>query len=235
GDTHPGSRDCLVYRRPLGAAPGPRPPGGRPGGAHAGPLGMQPRRRLPAAGRRAAGVPADVRRGQHPPGWCRGLSSPRGSSGYALERICLGRLSHLASLSRAPGVDRRPNGRLRPRALRGASDRVGARARVARHPRSPPGGRGSRPERIATGIGAPGLGLGRALRGSGRHRARSAGEKRMTASLAARWALVVATLLTVATIALSSLTVFDFWWYLASGQRILETRSVPTTDPFSYT
>src|SRR5215831_2602165 len=57
----------------------------------------------------------------------------------------------------------------------------------------------------------------------------------MTASLAARWALVVATLLTVATIALSSLTVFDFWWYLASGQRILETRSVPTTDPFSYT
>jgi hypothetical protein len=48
-------------------------------------------------------------------------------------------------------------------------------------------------------------------------------------------ALLVATLLVVATIALSSLTVFDFWWYLASGQRILETRSVPTTDPFSYT
>jgi hypothetical protein len=57
----------------------------------------------------------------------------------------------------------------------------------------------------------------------------------MTAGRAARWALLVATLLTVATIALSSLTVFDFWWYLASGQRILETRSVPTTDPFSYT
>ena len=51
----------------------------------------------------------------------------------------------------------------------------------------------------------------------------------------ARSALVVATLLAVATIALSSLTVFDFWWYLASGQRILATRSVPTTDPFSYT
>ncbi len=48
-------------------------------------------------------------------------------------------------------------------------------------------------------------------------------------------ALLAATLLTVATIALSSLTVFDFWWYLASGQRIIETRSVPTTDPFSYT
>ncbi len=43
------------------------------------------------------------------------------------------------------------------------------------------------------------------------------------------------TLLAVATIALSSLTVFDFWWYLASGQRILETRAVPATDPFSYT
>lgn len=57
----------------------------------------------------------------------------------------------------------------------------------------------------------------------------------MTAGRAARGALVVVTLLAVATIALSSLTVFDFWWYLASGQRILETRSVPTTDPFSYT
>jgi hypothetical protein len=51
----------------------------------------------------------------------------------------------------------------------------------------------------------------------------------------ARGALLGATLLGVATIALSSLTVFDFWWYLASGQRIIETRSVPTTDPFSYT
>jgi hypothetical protein len=57
----------------------------------------------------------------------------------------------------------------------------------------------------------------------------------MTAGRAARGALLCATLLAVATIALSSLTVFDFWWYLASGQRILETRSVPTTDPFSYT
>ena len=57
----------------------------------------------------------------------------------------------------------------------------------------------------------------------------------MTAGRAARGALLAATLLAVATIALSSLTVFDFWWYLASGQRILETRSVPTTDPFSYT
>jgi hypothetical protein len=57
----------------------------------------------------------------------------------------------------------------------------------------------------------------------------------MTAGRAARRALLLATLLAVATIALSSLTVFDFWWYLASGQRILETRSVPATDPFSYT
>ena len=50
-----------------------------------------------------------------------------------------------------------------------------------------------------------------------------------------RAALVAATLLAVATIALSSLTLFDFWWYLASGQRILQTRSIPKTDPFSYT
>lgn len=51
----------------------------------------------------------------------------------------------------------------------------------------------------------------------------------------ARRALIAATLLAVATIALSSLTLFDFWWYLASGQRILEARSIPKTDPFSYT
>ena len=59
----------------------------------------------------------------------------------------------------------------------------------------------------------------------------------MTAGRAvARGALVVATLLAVATIALSRRSrVFDFWWYLASGQRILATRAVPTTDPFSYT
>ncbi len=43
------------------------------------------------------------------------------------------------------------------------------------------------------------------------------------------------TLLAVFTIALSSLTEFDFWWYLASGEQILATRSVPATDPFSYT
>ena len=57
----------------------------------------------------------------------------------------------------------------------------------------------------------------------------------MTTGRTARGALLVVTLLAVATIALSSLTVFDFWWYLASGQRILETRAVPATDPFSYT
>ena len=57
----------------------------------------------------------------------------------------------------------------------------------------------------------------------------------MSVERTARGALLVATLLAVATVALSSLTVFDFWWYLASGQRILQTGSVPTTDPFSYT
>jgi tetratricopeptide (TPR) repeat protein len=43
------------------------------------------------------------------------------------------------------------------------------------------------------------------------------------------------TLLAVFTIALSSLTEFDFWWYLASAERILAAGAVPTTDPFSYT
>ncbi|MBI4011144.1 MAG: hypothetical protein HY359_02460, partial [Candidatus Rokubacteria bacterium] len=43
------------------------------------------------------------------------------------------------------------------------------------------------------------------------------------------------TLLAVFAIALSSLTEFDFWWYLASAEVILETRSVPAVDPFSYT
>ena len=57
----------------------------------------------------------------------------------------------------------------------------------------------------------------------------------MTAGWAVRTALLAATLLAVATIAMSSLTAFDFWWYLASGERILATRSVPATDPFSYT
>jgi tetratricopeptide (TPR) repeat protein len=43
------------------------------------------------------------------------------------------------------------------------------------------------------------------------------------------------TLLAVFTVALSSFTDFDFWWYLASGERILATRTVPATDPFSFT
>jgi hypothetical protein len=43
------------------------------------------------------------------------------------------------------------------------------------------------------------------------------------------------TLLAVFTIALSSLTEFDFWWYLKSAELMLQTRSVPATDPFSYT
>ena len=47
--------------------------------------------------------------------------------------------------------------------------------------------------------------------------------------------LYTVALAAVFTIALSSLTEFDFWWYLASAERILVARSVPDTDPFSYT
>jgi hypothetical protein len=57
----------------------------------------------------------------------------------------------------------------------------------------------------------------------------------MTPRRAATWALYGLTLLAVLTIALSTLTRFDFWWYLRAGEMIVDTRSVPATDPFSYT
>jgi tetratricopeptide (TPR) repeat protein len=47
--------------------------------------------------------------------------------------------------------------------------------------------------------------------------------------------LYALTLLAVFTFAVSSLTEFDFWWYLASGELILARHAVPSTDPFSYT
>src|SRR5262249_23495266 len=235
GDAHPGPRDRLMCGSALGSAAGPRPAGGRGWCAYAGSVGVQPRGRLPSARRGSQGVPADIRGCPHPAVGRRGLSSPRGSSRYALERICLGRLSHLASLSGATGLDRRPDGDLRSRALRRAPQGDRTRAWLAGRPGPAPSGRGGRSERVVVGVRLAGVGLGRALRGSGRHRAGSSGAKRMNPGRTARDGLLVATLLAVATIALSSLTVFDFWWYLASGQRILETRSVPTTDPFSYT
>ncbi len=43
------------------------------------------------------------------------------------------------------------------------------------------------------------------------------------------------TLVGVFTFAVSSLTYFDFWWYLASGEQIVATRSIPSTDSFSFT
>jgi hypothetical protein len=48
-------------------------------------------------------------------------------------------------------------------------------------------------------------------------------------------ALYGLTLLVVFTVALSSQTHFDFWWYLKSGEHILATRSIPDRDPFSFT
>jgi hypothetical protein len=47
--------------------------------------------------------------------------------------------------------------------------------------------------------------------------------------------LYTITLLVVFVVALSSQTHFDFWWYLKSGEYIVRTRSVPDTDPFSFT
>ena len=52
---------------------------------------------------------------------------------------------------------------------------------------------------------------------------------------AATWALYGLTLAAVFSLALTTLTRYDFWWSLKSGELILETRAVPRTDPFSYT
>ncbi len=53
-----------------------------------------------------------------------------------------------------------------------------------------------------------------------------------------RWAalaLYALTLSLVFVLALSSMTHFDFWWYLKSGEYILKSRSIPDADPFSFT
>jgi hypothetical protein len=48
-------------------------------------------------------------------------------------------------------------------------------------------------------------------------------------------ALYALALLVAFVVALSSMTHFDFWWYLKSGEFILKGGRVPDTDPFSYT
>ncbi|HSE96174.1 MAG TPA: hypothetical protein VLD61_09785, partial [Methylomirabilota bacterium] len=55
------------------------------------------------------------------------------------------------------------------------------------------------------------------------------GERRLVA------ALYAVTLLGVFALAVSSLTEFDFWWYLKSGELIVQAGAVPASDPFSYT
>jgi len=57
----------------------------------------------------------------------------------------------------------------------------------------------------------------------------------VTAGRVSRGALYGVTLLGVFTLAVSSLTYFDFWWYLKSGELILAARSIPAADPFSFT
>ncbi|MBI2469178.1 MAG: hypothetical protein HYV62_15400, partial [Candidatus Rokubacteria bacterium] len=52
---------------------------------------------------------------------------------------------------------------------------------------------------------------------------------------AVRLGLYGLTLLAVFAVALSSFTRFDFWWYLKAGEYIVQTRSVPQGDPFSFT
>ena len=57
----------------------------------------------------------------------------------------------------------------------------------------------------------------------------------MTAHRALTVVLYGVTLAGVFTLALSSFTYFDFWWYLKSGELIVSTQSIPATDPFSFT
>jgi len=57
----------------------------------------------------------------------------------------------------------------------------------------------------------------------------------VTAHRALTVVLYGVTLAGVFTLALSSFTYFDFWWYLKSGELIVSTQSIPATDPFSFT
>lgn len=52
---------------------------------------------------------------------------------------------------------------------------------------------------------------------------------------AVRLGLFGLTLLVVFAVALSSFTRFDFWWYLKSGEYIVQARRIPYGDPFSFT
>lgn len=57
----------------------------------------------------------------------------------------------------------------------------------------------------------------------------------MTLPRGARLGLYALMLLVVFVVALSSFTRFDFWWYLKSGEYIVQTGSIPRGDPFSFT
>ena len=78
------------------------------------------------------------------------------------------------------------------------------------------------------GVGAPRRGLGGALRGQGRDGARSSGAERMIAGRAVRWTLWGATLLAVATIAVSSRHGLRF--LVVSGLRPAHSRDALGAD-----
>src|SRR5262249_53696557 len=95
---------------------------------------------------------------------------------------------------------------------------------------------GRHPDPLAPGHRAQGIGrLAGAVRGQDRRRAGQARDSVVTRPRLLRAGLYGLVLLAVFTVAISSLTEFDFWWYLASGELILQRHAVPATDPFSYT
>ena len=57
----------------------------------------------------------------------------------------------------------------------------------------------------------------------------------MTLSRHAALGLYALTVLLASVVALASMTHFDFWWYLKSGEYIMKAGRVPDTDPFSFT
>lgn len=61
------------------------------------------------------------------------------------------------------------------------------------------------------------------------------GRKRATFSACLRRVLPIATVLVGGTLALRRLNDFDTWWHLASGRWIVENRTIPRTDVFSFT
>src|SRR5262249_26123913 len=158
------------------------------------------------------------------PARCGGVPAEPSLAGAAPERVHLGRLPDLEPLPGLPRVHGRPGRGLRTGALRRARHHRGPAPGLAPGPRPArrPGGgdSGGLAARLAPG----GLGgLAAPVRGRRGGASGAPGQPLMTARRVAIWALYSLTLVAVLTIALSTLTRFDFWWYLRAGEMIVDT------------